>query len=149
MRFLAFWGRFPFCYKDVGVSAQRKILVCVCVSFKIFLLFLVPNKQRMGDQGVGPERAEIQKSKSTPDPDTSESPAIHLPFLSRYFCKCLPSSWQKVVYTPPICIAIRLPFVSGYFCRSIRVRGRWNTPKRSRNCFGWRLRISAAGRKSL
>ena len=41
----------------------------------------------------------------------------------------MPSHWQKVVYTPPICIAMRLPFVSRYFCRSIRVRGRWNTPK--------------------
>ena len=40
----------------------------------------------------------------------------------------MPSSWQKVAYTPPICIAIRLPFVSRYFCRSIRVRGRWDTP---------------------
>ena len=39
----------------------------------------------------------------------------------------MPSSWQKVVHTPPICITIRLPFVSRYFCRSIRVRGRWNT----------------------
>ena len=55
--------------------------------------------------------------------------AIHLPFLSRYFGKSMPSSRQKVVYTSPICIAIRLPFVSRYFCRSIRVRGRWNTPK--------------------
>ena len=66
---------------------------------------------------------------STPDPDTSESIAIHIPFLSRYFCKSMPSSWQKVVYTPPICITIRLPFVSRCFCRSIRVRVRWNTPK--------------------
>ena len=54
--------------------------------------------------------------------------AIRLPFLSRYFFKSMPS-WQKVVYTPPICIAIRLPFVSRYLCRSIRVRGRWDTPK--------------------
>ena len=46
-----------------------------------------------------------------------------------YFCQSMPSSWQKVVYTPPICITIRLPFVSRYFCGSIRVRGRWNTPK--------------------
>ena len=60
-----------------------------------------------------------------------KSIAIHLPFLSRYFCKSMPSFWQKVVYTPPICITIRLPFVSRYFCRSIRVRGRWNTPKMS------------------
>ena len=58
-----------------------------------------------------------------------KSIAIHLPFLSRYFCTNMPSSWQKVVYTPPICITIRLPFVSQYFCRSIRARGRWNTPK--------------------
>ena len=48
-----------------------------------------------------------------------KSIAIHLPFLSRYFCKSMPSSWQKVVYTPPIWITIRLPFVSRYFCRSI------------------------------
>ena len=41
----------------------------------------------------------------------------------------MPSSWQKVAKTPPICITIRLPFVLRYFCRSIRVRGRWNTPK--------------------
>ena len=54
-----------------------------------------------------------------------KSTAIHLPFLSRYFCKRLPSSW----HAPPICIMIRLPFVSRYFCRSIRVRGRWNTPR--------------------
>ena len=47
-----------------------------------------------------------------------------------YFCKCMPSLWQKVVYTPPICITIRLPFVSRYFCGSIRVRGRWDTPKK-------------------
>ena len=74
----------------------------------------------------------------TPDPDTFEkyrdellkSIAMHLPFLSRYFCKSMPSSWQKVVYTPPICITIRLPFVPRYFCSSIRVRGRWDTPKK-------------------
>ena len=57
-----------------------------------------------------------------------KSIAIHLPFLSRYFGKSMPSSWQKVLYTPPICITIRLPFVSRYFFGSIRVRGRWNTP---------------------
>ena len=52
-----------------------------------------------------------------------KSIAMHLPFLSQYFCKSMPSFWQKAVYTPPICITIRLPFVSRYFCRSIRVRG--------------------------
>ena len=41
-----------------------------------------------------------------------KSIAIYLPFLSRYFCKSLPSAWQEVVYTPPICITMRLPFVS-------------------------------------
>ena len=53
-------------------------------------------------------------------------------FLSRYFGKSMPSFWQKVVYTPPICITIRLPSVSRYFCRCIRVRGRWSTPNDSR-----------------
>ena len=57
-----------------------------------------------------------------------KSLAIHLPFLSRYFCKSMPCSWQKVVCTLPMCITMRLPFVSRYFCRSIRVRGRWDTP---------------------
>ena len=57
-----------------------------------------------------------------------KSITIHLPFLSRYFCKSMPFSWQRIVYTPPICITIRLPFVSRYFCGSIRVRGCWNTP---------------------
>ena len=51
------------------------------------------------------------------------------PISMAYFCKYMPSLWQKVVYTPPICITIRLPFVSRYFCGSIRVRGRWDTPK--------------------
>ena len=32
-----------------------------------------------------------------------KSIAMHLPFVSPYFCKNMPSSWQKVVYTPPIC----------------------------------------------
>ena len=58
-----------------------------------------------------------------------KSIAIRLPFLSRYFCKSMPSFWQRVVYTPPIRITIRLPFVSRYFFKSIRVRGRWDTPK--------------------
>ena len=58
-----------------------------------------------------------------------KSIAIHLPFLSRYFGKNMPSSWQKVLYTPPIRITIRLPFVSRYFLGSSRVRGCWNTPK--------------------
>ena len=70
----------------------------------------------------------LRRVTSTPDPDTFEKYRIHLPFLSRYFCKSMSSSWQKGVYTPSICITIRLPFVLRYFCRSIRVRGRWNTP---------------------
>ena len=56
------------------------------------------------------------------------------PISIAYFCKSMPSSWQKVVYTPPIYITIRLPFVSRYFCRSIRVRGRWDTPKNRDVC---------------
>ena len=59
-----------------------------------------------------------------------KSIAMHLPFLSQYFCKGMPSSWQKVVDTPPICITISLPFVLRCFCRRIRVRGRSNTPNK-------------------
>ena len=55
-----------------------------------------------------------------------KSIAIHLPFLSRCFCKCMPSSSQKVAHAQPICITIRLAFGSRCFCRSIRVRGRWS-----------------------
>ena len=54
-----------------------------------------------------------------------KSTAIHLPFLSRRFCKSMPPSWLKVVYTPPKCITMRLPFVSRCFCKRIRIRGRW------------------------
>ena len=48
-----------------------------------------------------------------------KSIAIHLPLVSRYFCKSMPASWLKVAFTPPICISIRLPFASRCFCRSI------------------------------
>ena len=59
-----------------------------------------------------------------------KSIAIHLPFLSRLLMQSMPSFWQKVLCTPhnlyhdtpPICIA-------DTFCRSIRVGGRWSTPK--------------------
>ena len=64
-----------------------------------------------------------------------KSIAIHLPFLSRYFCKSIALLLAESCiynYTPPICITIRLPFVSRYFCRSIRVRGRWGTAKKSK-----------------
>ena len=38
----------------------------------------------------------LQESQSTPNPDTCESIVIHLPFLSQYSCKSMPSSWQRV-----------------------------------------------------
>ena len=70
-----------------------------------------------------------ERSNRPLTPMLLKSIAIHLPFPSRYFCKSMPSSWQKVGYTPPIGITIhRLPFVSRYFGKSIRARGRWNTP---------------------
>ena len=73
----------------------------------------------------------FQESQIDPwPPILLKSIATHLPFLSRYFCKSMPSLCQQVLYTPPpICIRIRLPFVSQCFYRSIRVRGRWSTPK--------------------
>ena len=89
---------------------------------------------------VHQNRARVQ---STPDPNTCEKVSRYTShFYGIYFCKCMPSLWQKVVYTPPICITIRLPFVSRYFCGSIRVRGRWNTPKKSRNSVRLRQRFS-------
>ena len=78
----------------------------------------------------------FRRVKPTPDPNTLKSIAIHLPFLSRYFCKSMPSSWQKVVYTPPICITIRLPCVSRCFCGIIRVRGLWNMSDSRDHPFG-------------
>ena len=76
--------------------------------------------------------SKITRVKATPDPDTFEKYRDTPPISMACFCKSMPSSWQKVVYTPPICITIRLPFVSRYFFRSIRVRGRWNTPYKNR-----------------
>ena len=61
----------------------------------------------------------IRRVTSTPDPNTFEkyrdTPAISIAILLQRYALF----WQKVVYTPPICIAIRLPFVSRYFCRSL------------------------------
>ena len=57
----------------------------------------------------------------------------------------MPSSWQRVVYTPPICITIRLPFVSQYFSRSIRVRGRWDTPNKLWHIISYHVRHSSPG----
>ena len=68
-----------------------------------------------------PQRKTFQAGRGSGESNRPLTPillksiAIRLPFLSRYFCKSMPSSWQKVVYTPPICITIRLPFVSRYF----------------------------------
>ena len=58
-----------------------------------------------------------------------KSIVTYLPLLSRYLLKSTPSPWQKVAYTPPICITIRLPFVLRYICRSIRTGGHWNPLK--------------------
>ena len=73
---------------------------------------------------------KFRRVKSTPGFDIFEKYSDTPPISMSYFCKSMPSSWQKVVYTPPICITIRLPFASRYFCGSIRVRGRWNTPNK-------------------
>ena len=57
----------------------------------------------------------IRRIKSTLAPVLVKNIAMHLPFLPRCVCKSMPSSWQKVAYTPPICIMIHLPFASRYF----------------------------------
>ena len=74
---------------------------------------------------------KFRRVESTPDPDTFEkyrdTPSVS---IARCFCKSIRLLLAEVVYTPPICLTIRLPFVSRYFCRSIRVRGRWDTPNK-------------------
>ena len=62
---------------------------------------------------------------STPDPDTFEkyrdTPPISIMIVLQKYALLLAESSLDT---------IRLPFVSRCFCRSIRVRGRWNTPKK-------------------
>ena len=70
-----------------------------------------------------------ERVKSTPHPDTSEKYRDTPPISIGIFWQKYALLWQKMTYTPPICITIRLPFVSRCFCRSIRVGGHWNTPK--------------------
>ena len=84
--------------------------------FKVYLPFSCPTN--------------VRRVKSTPGltPILVKSIAIYLPFLSRYFCKSMSSSWQKIAHAPPICITIPLPFVLRCFFRSIWARGRLNTP---------------------
>ena len=71
----------------------------------------------------------LRRVKSTPDPDTFEkyrdTPPISIAILLQKYALLLAESSED---TPPVCIMIHLPFVSRYFCRSIRVRGRWDTP---------------------
>ena len=71
----------------------------------------------------------------------SESISIHLPFLSQYFRKSMPPSWQKVACTPPICISMRLPLISRYFCRSMSQEVSeytvWCTPSNESLNFRW------------
>ena len=50
-------------------------------------------------------------------------------FYRDTFAKVCPPLCRKLFFTTN-CITIRLPFVSQYSCRSIRVRGRWDTPKK-------------------
>ena len=69
-------------------------------------------------------RTFVRRVESTPDPDTLEkyrdTPPTSIAILLQKHALFLAES---SIYT------IRLPFVSRYFCRSIRVRGRWNTPE--------------------
>ena len=46
---------------------------------------------------IGGNTLLLRRIESTPDPDTLKSITIHLPFLSRCFCKSMPFSLQKVV----------------------------------------------------
>ena len=75
---------------------------------------------------------EFRRVESTPDPNTFEkyrdTPPISIAILLQKYALLLAES---SIYTPPICIKIPLPSVSRCFCRSIRVRGRSDTPKSS------------------
>ena len=73
----------------------------------------------------------FRRVTSTPDPDTCEKYRVTPPICAILLQKYALLLAESSRYTPPICITIRLPFVSRYFCRSIRVRGRWTTPKYS------------------
>ena len=65
--------------------------------------------------GLCPCTSIFRRTNRPLTPILLKSIAIHLPFVSRYFCKSMPSSWQKVVYTPSICITIRLHLYCGTF----------------------------------
>ena len=74
----------------------------------------------------------IKESNWPLTPIFLKSVAIHLPFLSQYFCKSIPFSWQKVVHTQPIVaesspycdtqpirVTICLPFALRYFANQL------------------------------
>ena len=69
------------------------------------------NELRLADTGFGYQLMLLKKYRDTP------------PISIAILCKSMPSSWQRVVYTPytpPIWITIRLPCASRCFCRSTR-----------------------------
>ena len=103
-------------------------------------------RKLVSERGEGSRRV-----KTTPPltPMPSKSIAIHLPFLSRCFCKSMPSSWQKLVHAPPDCITMQPLFVSQCCCRSIRVRGRWNTPTYAKVRVLWWAALLAQGFASI
>ena len=82
----------------------RLATTIVCASFFLFC----PVHPTFPKQFSSPKissfwEPQIRRVKSTPDPNTSgKYPRYILPFLSRYFCKSMRFSWQKIVYTPPI-----------------------------------------------
>ena len=55
---------------------------------------------------------KFRRVTSTPDPDTFEKYCHTFPTSIAVLLQSKPTSWQKVICTPPICITIRLPLVS-------------------------------------
>ena len=51
--------------------------------------------REIGVPRIGP----LAKSGESNRPILSIGIAVHLPFLSRYFCKSMPSYWEKVAYS--------------------------------------------------
>ena len=119
---------FPLEYAETGRRSLRKLFVETVFVWAGFLFgwvafrwfeMLSHAQQRM--PGITPPQHPLDTASWTGNKRSFESRephwfltamlltgiAIHLSLLRRYFCKSMPSSWWKVVFTLPICITTR------------------------------------------
>ena len=68
------------------------------------------------------------ESRRRQTPILLKSIAIHLPSLMRCFGKVCPPLAESIILFTNNLYRDTAPVVLRYLCRSIRVRGRWNTP---------------------